>query len=178
MSRSDNPFDRLAELLAYPGPDLACAAEETRDLLEQREPEAAAHAAAFLEAVEPLSREELEELYTRTFDLNPVCALDVGWHLFGEAYERGAFLVRMRELLARTGLVEGTELPDHLTSVVPAFGRMEPEEAAGFAASHLRPALDKMLAGFQGKDNPYEHALRAVVALVAATVSERVEVPR
>jgi len=170
VSRSENPFDRLAELLAYPGPDLACAAEETRDLLEQREPKAAEHAAAFLEAVEPLSHEELEELYTRTFDLNPVCALDVGWHLFGEAYERGAFLVKMRELLARMGLAEGTELPDHLTSVLPAFGRMEPEEASELAASHLLPAMEKMLAGFQGKDNPYEHALRAARSLVAQSV--------
>jgi nitrate reductase delta subunit len=174
VSRSENPFDRLAELLSYPGPDLACAAEETRDLLSRIDPEAAGHAAAFLEGVEPLSREELEELYTRTFDLNPVCALEVGWHLYGEAYERGAFLVKMRELLARTGLEEGTELPDHLTSVLPAFSRIPREEAAVFAEGLLLKALDKMLAGFQcqqGQENPYEHALRAVRALIVeATV--------
>lgn len=167
MSRSENPFDRLAELLAYPGPDLACTAEETRDLLSGVDPEAAGHAAAFLEGVEPLSHEELEELYTRTFDLNPVCALDVGWHLYGEAYQRGAFLVKMREVLARAGLAEGTELPDHLTSVLPAFSRMPREEASAFAEGLLLKALDKMLAGFNGQENPYEHALKAVRALVA-----------
>jgi len=36
-----------------------------------------------------------------TFDINPACALEVGWHLFGEDYMRGQFLVRMREELSK-----------------------------------------------------------------------------
>jgi nitrate reductase delta subunit len=165
VSRSENPWDRLAELLAYPGPDLACNAEETRDLLATTDPGAAGSIGSFLEQVEGLSRAEREELYTRTFDLNPVCALEIGWHLWGEAYERGAFLVRMRDLLRRTGVAEGIELPDHLTAALPAFGRMAPQEAAAFAAGFLVPALDKMLAGLAG--NPYEPVLAAVHALAS-----------
>jgi nitrate reductase delta subunit len=165
VSRSQNPFDRLAELLAYPGPDLACNAEEVRDLLAATDPAAARCIESFLAHVETLSRAEREELYTRTFDLNPVCALEIGWHLYGEAYERGAFLVRMRELLRRAGLAEGIELPDHLTSALPAFGRMEAPEAAAFATEFLLPALDKMLAGLE--DNPYEPVLRAIHSLAA-----------
>src|SRR6266568_3182701 len=56
-----------------------------------------------------------QELYVQTFEFNPACTLELGWHLFGENYERGEFLVRMREQLRRHGIAESNELPDHLT---------------------------------------------------------------
>ena len=90
----------LASALCYPVGD------ETRTVL------------ADFPGFEQLGSTELEELYTRTFDINPVCSLEVGWHLFGEDYNRGAFLVRMRGLLREHGIEEGAELPDHLESVL------------------------------------------------------------
>ena len=30
--------------------------------------------------------EDLQEMYTRTFDINAVCTLEVGWHIYGEDY--------------------------------------------------------------------------------------------
>ena len=87
---------------------------------------------------------EIEELYTRAFDLNPICALEVGWHLYGEQYERGRFLVRSRDLLASLDIDEAGELPDHLSSMLIALGRLEPEPAAAFAARFLVPALRRM----------------------------------
>jgi nitrate reductase molybdenum cofactor assembly chaperone NarJ/NarW len=166
-------LDALGAALAYPEPGF-------RERLE-------AGAAAggplgeLVEALRGLDLAELQELYTRTFDLNPVCALEVGWHLYGEAYERGRFLVRMRDLLRRLDLPEGTELPDHLTAVLPALGRLDPEEAAPFAAAYLMPALAKMREGLAGKDNPYEKALDAVertvakIAAIAATPARESE---
>ena len=65
---------------------------------------------------------QLEELYTRTFDLNPVCTPEVGWHIYGEQYRRGRFLVQARELLKIVGVDERGELPDHLMSLLPAGG--------------------------------------------------------
>ena len=93
---------------------------------------------------------ELQELYAATFDLDPHCSLEVGWHLFGENYERGEFLVKMRVELRRLGVGESTELPDHLTHALAALGRMEPQEAAEFATACLFPALDKMCAATAG----------------------------
>ncbi len=56
---------------------------------------------------------EVEEAFTRTFDVNPACALEVGWHLFGEEYTAAMFLVRMREELRKHGSagVERTARP-------------------------------------------------------------------
>jgi nitrate reductase delta subunit len=160
-------YERLGQLLRYPGPDVAAALAAAREEVALAPPEVAAPLGAFLAAVAGRPGSELEELYTRTFDLNPICALEVGWHLYGEAYERGAFLVKARGLLADLGVGETAELPDHLTALLPALARLAPEEAAAFVRSYLLPALDKMLAGLAGKENPYEPLLGAVRALAA-----------
>ncbi len=110
---------------------------------------------------------ELEELYTRTFDMNPACSLEVGWHLFGEQYERGAFLVRMRGHMRRLGVAEDHELPDHLSHALAVASRMEAEEARGFEAESVSPAVLKIIEGLGEGDNPYRHLLRAVSALLA-----------
>ncbi|MBI5473951.1 MAG: molecular chaperone TorD family protein [Ignavibacteriae bacterium] len=125
---------------------------------------------AFNEAMRDLSLADLEELYTRTFDINPVSSLEVGWHLHGETYERGAFLVTMREVLRRCQVEELTELPDHLTHVLPAVARMSEEEAEAFVSQQLLKALNKMLEGFIGKENPYEHVLVATKELLMHNV--------
>lgn len=151
-------FDTLAALLRYPderrldhppgsGPRLP-------DLDE------------FVRAVADLSLEDLQELYVRTFEMSPDACLDIGWHLFGENYERGEFLVRMRQTLRRWGVAESVELPDHLSHVLPALGRMERGEAAAFAEESLAPALKKIIPALDG--NPYQHLLRGVESAAAS----------
>ena len=81
--------------------------------------------------------------------------LEVGWHLYGEDYHRGAFLVRMRGLLREHGVPEETELPDHLTHVLPVLGRLDDARAEALARGYVLPALVKMLDGFGEKRNPY-----------------------
>jgi nitrate reductase delta subunit len=155
-------YDALAGLLVYPDAGYHRRVTACRQTLADRHPEATQLMDRFAERVAPLSAEELEELYTQTFDLNPVCSLEVGWHLFGENYSRGEFLVTMRQELRRSALPESTELPDHLTHVVAAVARMEPRQADRFTITYLLPALEKMLKGLAGKDSPYEHVLEAI----------------
>ncbi len=161
-----NDWELLASLLRYPEGDAAADAGRCAEALEASDPQAAEHVRAFLGETRGLSPGDLQALFTSTFDLDPVCSLEVGWHLFGENYERGEFLVKMRNELRRLGLPESSELPDHLTHALAALGRMEPEEAGEFAAACLYPALDKMLAGITRKPNPYQSILRAVIHLL------------
>ena len=101
----------------------------------------------------------MQELYVQTFEFNPACTLEIGWHLFGENYERGEFLVRMREQLRRHGIAETTELPDHLTHFLLLIPRMEHDEAAQLAGEFVLPALDKIQLA---DGNPYRPALEAI----------------
>ncbi len=99
----------------------------------------------------------LEELYTTTFDLNPVATLEVGWHLWGEQYERGRFLADLRGLQDRLGIDSGTELPDHLTVLLPTIAACENDELREKCAK----AIEKILQKLDEQGNPYRHLLRA-----------------
>ena len=135
-------YNLLAELLSYPEqPHLS---EVEGDLCTPKE------VSSFYNGVRSLSLHELQELYIRTFDLNPVCALEMGWHLFGENYDRGLLLVKMRQQLRAHELEEDTELPDHLTNALRLLPRMERQAAVYFAEAIVLPVLAKMLEAIRG----------------------------
>ena len=155
-------FDRLADLFVYPVAGYRTRFDLALESLESVDQAAAEKLAPLARTVSTLSQEDLEELYTRTFDINPSCTLEIGWQLFGEDYNRGSFLVHMRERMRDLGVEEGSELPDHLMHVLPTLGRMAPEEAETFAQSFLQPAIDKMLEAFADPENPYRGTLEAL----------------
>jgi nitrate reductase delta subunit len=167
-------YQSLARLLIYPGADyrqrvessLHLADFECRNLLEK-----------FALSIEGLETWELEEMFTRTFDMNPVCSLELGWHLFGENYERGLLLVRMREELRQFGIHESAELPDHLTHVLELVGRMDHDRAADFAGACVLPALKNMLEALRGKDNPFENVLLAAELFLHSQFPEIPPIP-
>ena len=107
----------------------------------------------------------VQELYVQTFEFNPACTLEIGWHLFGENYERGEFLVRMREQLRRHAIAESSELPDHLTHLLLLVDSMDHDEAAQLAGEFILPALAKIRSAIH--DNVYES--------VIAGIAERLE---
>ncbi|HEV2444964.1 MAG TPA: molecular chaperone TorD family protein [Candidatus Sulfopaludibacter sp.] len=107
-----------------------------------------------------------QERYVQTFEFNPACTLEIGWHLFGENYERGEFLVRMREQLRRHGIAETADLPDHLGHILLLIDRMDREEAAELAGQFVLPALAKIRSALQ--DNPYEALIIAIEEKLAA----------
>lgn len=162
-------LESLAPLLEYPGEDYhalseACAASLNTDDADTiaAQPAVGGHLSKFAEHVRTLTRDQLEELYTRTFDLNPTCSLDIGWHLYGEQYTRGAFLVSLRAAHRAHGVDEETELPDHLPSVLRLLARSGETEARDLTGESLLPAVEKMLSAFSNDQNPYSSLLRAV----------------
>ncbi len=176
MDNTREILDVLSRILSYPKEEYPQHVRHCRNLCERPgfgndELRGSLLAALdrFTAATDGLTTGELEELYTRTFDINPVSSLEIGWHLYGETYERGTFLVEMRDLLRRSGVEESSELPDHLTHALLAVGRMEGEEAAAFVSKRMLKATGMILEGFAGKDNPYAHILIATKLLLAET---------
>ena len=157
-------FDALARWLEYPVGPLGT--DET--LLPELEPlEVRPAVTAFLGVMESLGQDEREELYTRTFDINPVCSLEVGWHVYGETYDRGGMLVKVRGLMRECGVAENRELPDHLPQILRLFARLDDGRARKLALAFIQPALEKMIAAFQEGANPYRQILTATSLLVA-----------
>jgi nitrate reductase delta subunit len=163
------------DLLTYPvdgyGRDLPAVAASVAG----QDAEAAAALAAFAAYIRDTSIESLQEAFTQTFDLNPVCALEVGWQLFGEEYERGAFMVHMRQLLREHGVPERGELPDHLSSLLALLSRLDTDQARAFAADALQPAVGKMLAAIEKSESPFRPLMDAVGRMLAARVATGAE---
>ncbi len=164
-------FDALSALLNYPDANYFARVLSCGEALAD-DPGSETLLAAFAAAIRPLPLESLQELFIQTFDLSPVCTLEVGWHLYGENYERGAFLVRMREQLREHGLAESDELPDHLTHVLAVLGRMDCESGCEFAGRFVLPAMAKMMDGFKEKQNPFENVMKAIWRNVHALCPE------
>src|SRR5579859_4490273 len=143
--------DRIASLLEYPDRTFLRRLADCRSDHTALEP--------FAARISGMSLATLQELYTRTFDLNAGCTLDMGWHLFGERPERGAFLADLRPRLAATGVDEGTELPDHLPIVLKLVARLPPNDAARLYAT-LTPAVDQLLTALAANASPYESLVR------------------
>lgn len=167
-------YDALGRALTYPDAGFAQRLEDCRDALQVLSPMSAGAVSAFAGQVAGMPLAALEELYVRTFDMNPPSTLDLGWQLFGEEYNRGLFLVRLRTLLHEFGLAETSELPDHLTHVLAVLARMDEEAAEDFAAACIIPAMQKVLDAVP-KDNPYVDLVEAVLKLMEAQYGAALE---
>ena len=126
----------------------------------------------FKKYIDGKTKEELQEKYTQTFDMNPSTCLDIGWHLYGEAYERGSFLVKLRNSLRENNINESTELPDHLTHIFLLMKCLDEDEQREFSREYTIPALKKILDGFEDSDNPYEDAIKYVYNKINSFVGE------
>ncbi|MBI2815797.1 MAG: hypothetical protein HYX72_02540 [Acidobacteria bacterium] len=166
QTQTQTIYGKLAPLFEYPGEAYYNNALEAASAMVGEHPESASLLREFCEAIKDLSTDELDELFTRTFDLNPVCTLELGWQLYGEDYQRGEFLVKMRQELRARELPESAELPDHVTHALALLDRMEPEEAANFSEQILLPALDKMTQSWQTNHNAFWPLLQAAFTLL------------
>lgn len=156
----------ISRLLSYPDNHYLQLVELLYLLVQAEHADVARSISEFGQYVEQCSEYELEEAYTRTFDVNPACALDIGWHLFGEDYMRGQFLVRMRGELAKYEILESSELPDHLTHVLAVIAAMPEDDARVLSHACVFPALHKMQVALDKAQSPYRHLIRCLIAVL------------
>ncbi|GAB4528391.1 MAG: hypothetical protein Fur0018_14420 [Anaerolineales bacterium] len=161
-----NHFALLAEAFRYPHPGLL-------ERLENGLRDAAAGPgspllAEFVQRVAALALAEWEMLYTRTLDLSPLTAPYIGYQQWGENYQRGNFMAQLNAELARLGIDQDGELPDHL---VPVLRYLAVAEAPlPKLLENLAPAVEKMYAALHKAeaDNPYLLLFQAVLKETAA----------
>ncbi|MCC7476678.1 MAG: nitrate reductase molybdenum cofactor assembly chaperone [Pirellulales bacterium] len=156
----------ISRLLAYPDQHYLQLVELLYVIVQSEYPEAVGGIGEFGGYVERCAAFQLEEDYAKTFDVNPACALEVGWHLFGEDYTRGQFLVRMRQELAKYEIPESAELPDHLTHVLALIAALPEEEARRFTHACVFPALHKMRGSLDKNESPFRHVVHCLLMVL------------
>jgi nitrate reductase delta subunit len=156
-------YEILASSLEYPGEDWNTRLDRCKQWLTIQEPDVAVQFIRFRRKVKDLSIEKLQELYTQTFDLNPVCTLDIGYHVFGENYKRGELLAKLRETEAPYELGQAKQLPDHLPVLLRLLAKLEDEELRlALIGEILIPALGKMLEALSQTENPYRDLIEVI----------------
>lgn len=162
-----NLYVSFADLLSYPTLSTLVQAETCLTQLQESHPVAAVAFENFLRGLKQLELEKLKELYTTTFDMQPVCYPYVGYQLFGESYKRGALMAQLNEAYHAFGYSVERELPDHLSIALRFLGldsaNREGEFCRALLHSGLIPALEKMLKPFGAQsENPYFWLLSAL----------------
>ncbi|MCX7180054.1 MAG: hypothetical protein NTX56_15250 [Proteobacteria bacterium] len=165
----------LADLFDFPGTDYLVRAKRLLALLVDHYPQAAVELQLFLDVI-PSSENDLQELYTRTFEIQSLTTLSVGYILFGDDYKRGDLLANLnREHTLVNNDCRG-ELADHLPNMLRLIPLLKDEEIREeLAAELLLPAVALMIREFDperltAKDKNYQKHYKT---LIETPVSDR-----
>jgi nitrate reductase assembly molybdenum cofactor insertion protein NarJ len=161
----------IAELFRYPDSNSYSKIKEIQGFLYLNYPDAAIELSSFSKYVSDISIDQWEELYTKTFDVQPISYLDIGYVLFVEDYKRGEFLVQMKKEQIEAGNDCGTELPDNLFNILTFIAKSSKQELVDeLVVIALVPALLKMLDEF--KEARIELKLKVIKKLHSAIIQE------
>lgn len=159
-----NIYLLFAELLDYPNDSLPQRIEEYSRELANAFPKAAELLESLRGSQQDLGIARLQEAYTSTFDLQPECTLNLGYHLFGEDQRRGMFLAKLKELFHEGEVETRNELPDHLCYLLRyVAARPASDESNAIISDCLLPAVSKIAAAMKEKSHPYQPVVEALL---------------
>lgn len=142
-------YEMLANLFRYPKTGYIEQVNECAAILKDNYPKAYIDISPFVDVINSKKLFEIEEIFGKTFHIQAVCYLDLGYVLFGEDYKRGDFLVQMKSEQRKAKNDCGEELADNLPNVLSLLCLLEDEDFLGeLSVRILLPALKKMLEEF------------------------------
>lgn len=117
---------------------------------------------AFLDAANGMTHQQLESLFTATFDLKRKCCLYLSYFAAGDTRRRGMALVRFVEAYRAAGWeIAADELPDYLPMVLE-FSAVSDSPIAQELLSAHRDGIEVLLAALETLGSPYAHLVEAV----------------
>jgi len=144
-------YHRLADLYEYPTEGYLDRVNASGAFVAQAYPKASHWLETFVELLPDGELRAKQELYTRSFDVQAITTLDVGYVLFGEDYKRGELLANLMREHRLADNECGTELGDFLPNLLRLLPKMEDRALAEELVQEIIvPALRKMIAEFDG----------------------------
>ena len=103
----------------------------------------------------------------KTFDVQAVCSLDIGYVLFGEDYKRAQLLVNLQSEHKAAGVDCGSELGDHLPNVLTLLSKTnDPDFAEELGFIITSQAVRFMITKFKNVDNIYKDMLEILLVFL------------
>jgi nitrate reductase assembly molybdenum cofactor insertion protein NarJ len=142
-------YHLFSELFRYPVTGYQNRVNQCMSLLQTEYPDAANEMQRFVDYINSESLENIEEIFGKTFHIQAICYLDIGYVIFGEDYKRGEFLVHMKQEQQKAKNDCGEELADNLANVLELMTKTEDLDfLEELAVKVLIPALNNMLKEF------------------------------
>jgi nitrate reductase molybdenum cofactor assembly chaperone NarJ/NarW len=165
---------QFSSLLSYPDAEIKEIASDCQQSLQQDCPDSATQLQVFIEYLANSDQAESEELFTSTFDLQPLCYPYVGYQLCGENEKRGMFLMKMQQLYRQHNFNQSSELPDHLGEMLRFVGTTTDQDCRQELINDgLLPALEKIIVGIDNDDHPYQGLLKSLYSFLHESRAEK-----
>lgn len=153
-------YEVIAGVFDYPDVSYPLKVEKALSLFHERYPQAAEEIRAFYADLPKDSVDQMQELFTRSFDVQAITTLDIGYVLFGDDYKRGELLANLNREHTKAHNDCGHELSDHLPNVLRLLPQLTDDELlAELIQQILAPALKKMIGEFNPQRLEQKNAL-------------------
>lgn len=165
-------YSLLADLFFYPESDFAERVRRVQEFVDKNYSEEASQLQGFTDFISKASQNERQELHTRTFDVQSLTTLDVGYVLFGDDYKRGELLANLNREHNKAKINCRGELADHLPNVLRLISKIEDEELLQELVEELLdPALQNMIGEFnperiQKKNKMYKKHYKTIIETI------------
>ena len=150
MNKQLLEYNKIANLFVFPSDqDFVDKVRNVQQYFRKVLPETANTLQPFTEIIESVTGIEMEDLYVRTFEVQSITTLDIGYIVFGDDYKRGELLVNLNKEHKKYGIDCGSELADNLSNVLKLLNVLKDEELRDDLVNKIIvPALIKMIDGF------------------------------
>lgn len=142
-------YEQIADILYYPRATFKKKVMEVQEYLDKAYPNAGQELRPFSDFVNQATQNEIEELYTRSFEVQAITAMDLGYMLFGDDYKRAKLLVSLNREIIDAGIDTQDELADHLPNVLKLLPKMKNEAILqDLIIDVIYPSLEQIMSDF------------------------------
>ena len=153
ISKNINHYEKLAQLFQYPKMDYKEKVKDAETVLSELYPETLITFKQFSDFVSNCSHDEITEIFTRTFDVQAITTLDVGYVLFGDDYKRGELLVNLNREHREAANECTDELADNLSNLLSLLPKMQNHDIRDeLVEIIIMPGLIKIINEFDTKN--------------------------
>jgi len=162
-----NHYKTLADIFRYPDGNLESRMTDFLSLVSEQFPEQTENVSKLLDSFNSMSILKQQEYYLKTFDVQAVCSLDIGYVMFGEDYKRAQLLVNLQSEHKAAGVDCGSELGDHLPNVLTLLSKTnDPDFAEELGFIITSQAVRFMITKFKNVDNIYKDMLEILLVFL------------